>query len=86
MIIASDGVLKIDGNKREVLAETLRLLHGIYETLVEKEGEEAADEQFHEMFRIATMSKEEVKEAAAELRAVDTESELLGEEPSRMLS
>lgn len=86
MIIAIDNVFKIDGNKKEVLSEAIQLMHGIYEIMVEKEGEEAADEQFREMFRLATMSKEEVKAEADEHRKMNAETELLNQEPPRFLS
>ena len=86
MIIAIDKVLKIDGNKKEVLSEAMRLMHGLYEIVVEKEGKEAADEQFREIFRIVTMSKEEVRAENEALRKQDAEEELLEQESSPFLS
>ena len=86
MIIAIDNVFKIDGNKKEVLSEAIQLMHGIYEILVEKEGKEAADEQFREMFRLAAMRKEEVKAEADEVRKMEAESDLVNQEPPRFLS
>lgn len=86
MIIAIEDVLKIDGNKKEVLSEAMRLMHGLYEIMVEKEGKEAADEQFSEIFRIVTMSKEEVRAENEKMRRMDAESDLVHQEPPRFLS
>ena len=86
MIIAIEEVLKIEGAKREVLAEAARLMHGLYEIMTEKEGKEEADRMLGELFRLATMSMEEVKAEAAEARRLNAETALLEQEPPRFLS
>ena len=86
MIICMDETVRIGGDKVEVLVEATCILNAVYEKLVEHEGEESAEEQLRKLFMLAIMSKEEVREAVAELQEGDTEAVLLGEEPSRMLS
>ena len=86
MIIAIDGVLKIDGSKRDVMAEATQLMHGLYEIMVEKEGEEAAEEQLRILFQLAKMSSDEVAEATEEIQRMDEEAALLEQEPPRFLS
>ena len=86
MIIAIEEVLRIDGDKGEVLTEATRLMHVIYEVLVEKEGEEAANEQLHDVFRLAKMTAEEIRAETAETRRLQAEEELLGQDASLYMS
>jgi len=61
MIIAMDGTTRIEGDKNDVIAECTSILHAIYEVLVEKEGVDAANEQFVEIGRLAVMSEEDLE-------------------------
>ena len=61
MIIAMDRTTRIEGDKSDVIAECTSILHAIYEILVEKEGVDAANEQFVEIGRLAVMSEEDLE-------------------------
>jgi len=61
MIIAMDGAIRIEGDKSDVIAECTGVLHSIYEIMVEKEGVDAANEQFVEIGRLAVMSEEDLE-------------------------
>ena len=86
MIIAIDDVLKIEGNKKEVLIEAAKLLHGLYGLMADDVGEEEARKVLHDLFRLAQMSKEEVRAAVDEAEGLDADAELLGQEPTQFLS
>ena len=83
MIICKDGTVRLDGEKVEVLAEVTCVLHAVYEKLVEHEGEEVAEEQLRELFMLAVLSAEEIKEVTvtekhkAEIELLEKESSLL---------
>lgn len=61
MIIAMDETIRIEGDRNDVLSECTGILHAIYEILVEKEGVDAANEQFVEIGRLAVMSEEDLE-------------------------
>jgi len=69
MIIAKEEMLEIEGDENEVLTETALILRQVYYTLLERHGQEEADEQMTMICRLAAMSDEALKAEAKALRA-----------------
>ncbi len=85
MVICKGGTVSISGDKVEVMAEMTCLLHGVYERLVESEGEEKAAEQLDTLFVLAMMSEDEIEEVTAREER-KAEIEMLEQDASRYLS
>lgn len=69
MIIAMNGEVKMmDGKEAEICVEAVNVLMIIYGELKEHRGEEYAEEQLEKIYRLARMSREEIKSRANEER------------------
>ena len=62
MIFSENGHVKFEGNGIKLMAETVCILHSLYQTLSDKYGKEIANEKLVEIGRLAVMSEEEMIE------------------------
>ena len=56
MIMCHEGEVKIRGTLPEMLQDTVHILNGVYRTMIEKHGEEIANEHLAKIGRIAVIT------------------------------
>ena len=81
MIKSNLGHVEIKGSQPEILQDTIHILNGVYESIIEKHGVEIANEHIARIGKIATITDQEERDELTKEYIVGEQEKILAELP-----